>query len=79
MGSSHIFPVIANIFKEYFEKEILRKMPKKPEVWFRYVDDTFMIWRHDRAELCKFLIFLNNQHLNIRFTIDTEKNKNSPF
>jgi len=29
-------------------KEALQKAPKKPEVWFRYVDDTFVIWRHRR-------------------------------
>jgi len=78
MGSP-ISPVIANIFVEHFEKEALQKAPKKPEVWFRYVDDTFVIWRHGRAELRKFLIFLNNQHPNIRFTIDTEENKKLPF
>ncbi|XP_018343101.1 PREDICTED: uncharacterized protein LOC108749083 [Trachymyrmex septentrionalis] len=42
MGSP-IFPVIANIFMEHFEKEALRKTSKKPEVWFHYVDDTFVI------------------------------------
>ncbi|XP_018339041.1 PREDICTED: uncharacterized protein LOC108746640 [Trachymyrmex septentrionalis] len=42
MGSP-ISPVIANIFMEYFEKEALRKTSKKPEVLFRYVDNTFVI------------------------------------
>jgi len=78
MGSP-ISPVIADIFVEHFEKEALQKAPKKPEVWFRYVDDTFVIWRHGRAELRKFLIFLNNQHPNIRFTMDIEENKKLPF
>ncbi|XP_011064502.1 PREDICTED: uncharacterized protein LOC105152108 [Acromyrmex echinatior] len=58
MGSP--ISVIANIFMEHFEKEALRKTFKKFEVWFRYVDDTFVIWRHGRAELRKFLTFLNN-------------------
>ena len=79
MGSP-ISPVITNIFMEYFEKEALRKTSKKPEVWFRYVDDTFVIWRHGRAELRKFLIFLNNQQIpNIHFTIDIEENGKLPF
>ena len=76
MGSP-ISPIIANIFMEHFEKEASRKTLKKPEVWFYYVDDTFVIWRHGRAELRKFLIFLNNQHLNIHFTIDIEENSPS--
>ena len=78
MGSP-ISPVIANIFMEHFEKEALRKAPNKPEVWFRYVDDTFVIWRHGRSELRKFLIHLNKQHPNIRFTIDIEENGKLPF
>jgi len=38
-----------------------------------------MIWTHGRAELRKFLIFHNNQHPNIRFTMDIEENKKFPF
>jgi len=64
---------------EHFEKEAFQKASKKPEVWFRYVDDTFVIWRHGKAQLCKFLIFLNNQHPNIRFTMNIEENKKLPF
>ena len=64
---------------EHFEKEIFRKTPKKPEIWFRYIDDTFVLQGHGRAELRKFLIFLNNQHPNIHFTIDIEKNGKLPF
>ena len=75
MGSP-ISLVITNIFVEHFEKEVLRKTFKKPEVWFHYVDNTFIIWRHSRAE---FLIFLNNQHPNIHFTMDIEKNGKLPF
>ncbi|XP_018305550.1 uncharacterized protein [Mycetomoellerius zeteki] len=78
MGSP-ISLVIANIFMEHFEKEALRKTIKKPEVWFRYVDDTFVIWKHGRAELRKFLTFLNKQHPNIHFTIDVEENEELPF
>jgi len=35
-----------------------------------------MIWRH---ELRKFLIFFNNQHPNIHFTIDIEANEKLSF
>ena len=64
---------------EHFEKEALRKTLKKAEVWFRYVNNTFVIWRHGRAELRKFLIFLNNQHSDIHFTMNIEKNGKFPF
>ena len=74
---SPISPVIANIFMEHFEKEALRKTTKKSKVWFRYIDDTFVIWKHE--ELHKFLIFLNNQHPNIYFIIDIKENGKLPF
>ncbi|KYM82968.1 hypothetical protein ALC53_06563 [Atta colombica] len=66
----------ANNFMEHFEKEALRKILKKPEVWFRYVDDTFVIWRHGRADLRKFLIFLNNQQPNM---VSTSSSKDDQF
>ncbi|XP_018401785.1 PREDICTED: uncharacterized protein LOC108778952 [Cyphomyrmex costatus] len=78
MGSP-ISPVVANIFMEHFEEEALRKATSKPEIWYRYVDDTFVIWRHGKDELDKFLNFLNNQHTNIRFTTEIEENGMLPF
>jgi len=77
--TSPISPVIANIFMEHFKKEALKKSFKKREGWFRYVNDTYVIWRHGSAELRKFLIFLNNQHPNIHFTIDIEENGKLSF
>jgi len=38
-----------------------------------------MIWRHGRTELRKFLIFLNNLHPNIHFTIDIKENRKLSF
>jgi len=76
MGSP-ISPVIANIWAIciwHFEKEALRETLKKPEVWFRYVGDIFVIWRLGKADLRKFLIFFNNQNPNIYFITDIEEN-----
>ena len=74
MGSP-ISCVIVNIFM-HFEKEALRKTPKKPEVWFRYVDDTFVMWRHGRAELRKFLIFLQ---LISKYLLYCRKKRKTPL
>ncbi|KAG5346220.1 ALF aldolase, partial [Acromyrmex charruanus] len=74
MGSS----VIANIFMKHFEKEVLQKNTQKIRSLVSLcIDDTFVMW--SRAELRKFLIFLNNQHSNIHFTINIEKNRKFPF
>ncbi|XP_011859841.1 PREDICTED: uncharacterized protein LOC105557262 [Vollenhovia emeryi] len=64
---------------EHFENEILKKVPLKPFTWFRYVDDTFVIWNHGRETLLQFLTFINSQHLNIHFTVEIEQNSQIPF
>ncbi|XP_018399456.1 PREDICTED: uncharacterized protein LOC108777143 [Cyphomyrmex costatus] len=82
MGSS-ISLVVANIFTEHFEEESLRKATSKSEIWYRYVDDIFVIWKHGKDELDKFLNFVNQHpiHLNtnIRFTMEIEENGMLPF
>lgn len=78
MGSP-ISPIIANIFMEHFENEILKDAHLKLSTWFRYVDDTFVIWSHDRETLPQFLTFLNSQRLNIQFTMEVEQNNQISF
>ena len=78
--SSPISSVIANIFIEHFEKEALKKIFKKPEIWFlykRYICDMETRQSHKFLKFHKFLIFLNNQHPNVHFTI--EENGKFPF
>jgi len=74
MGS-HISPVIANIFMEHFAKEILKKTGSLILLRRWHIRDL----ETNRAELRKFLIFLNNQHPNIGFTMDIEENKKLSF
>ena len=52
MGSS-LSPIAADPFMELFEQEALNSANDKPELWVRYVDDTFVIWQHgpDKLEL----------------------------
>ncbi|XP_020295119.1 uncharacterized protein LOC109860447 [Pseudomyrmex gracilis] len=78
MGSP-ISPIIANIFMEHFETQAIKKAPLKPQTWYRYVDDTFVIWQHGETELYTFLDFLNKQHPNITFTLETEQHGKLPF
>ncbi|KYN18722.1 hypothetical protein ALC57_08950, partial [Trachymyrmex cornetzi] len=47
----HVFHVKYPIFSEH----LWLLFQRKPEILFRYVDDIFMVWRHGRAELRKFL------------------------
>jgi hypothetical protein len=45
MGSP-LSPVIANFYMEEYEKAALESALLNPRCWFRYVDDTFVIWQH---------------------------------
>ncbi|XP_071453466.1 uncharacterized protein [Hetaerina americana] len=78
MGSP-LSPAIANFFMEDFEEKALNSAPMRPKCFFRYVDDTFIIWPHGLNTLNAFLEHMNNQHPNIRFTMEIEKNHRRPF
>jgi hypothetical protein len=55
MGSP-LSPVMSNIFMETFEQLALSTAQQKPEMWLRYVNDTFVIWPHGPVRLQEFLI-----------------------
>jgi len=47
MGSP-LSPVIANFYMEDFEMKAIKQAKYKPARWYRYVDDTFVIWPHGK-------------------------------
>lgn len=49
MGSP-LSPVVANLYMDYFESELLPTLSLLPSMWARYVDEIFAIWPHVRAE-----------------------------
>ena len=64
MGSP-LSPVIANFYMEDFEMKAIEKATHKPACWYRYVEDTFVIWPHGKEKLTDFLNHLNGIHNNI--------------
>ncbi|KAJ8921268.1 hypothetical protein NQ315_013740 [Exocentrus adspersus] len=58
--SAPLSPVVANYFMEKFEQQVVDQAVTKPKCWFRYVDDTFVIWPHGRDKLQEFLGHLNS-------------------
>uniref|UniRef100_A0AAR5QKP0 Reverse transcriptase domain-containing protein n=1 Tax=Dendroctonus ponderosae TaxID=77166 RepID=A0AAR5QKP0_DENPD len=72
-------PVVANLFMEKFEETALSTAPLKPTIWYRYVDDTFMLWRLGRESLDIFLDHLNKRHPDIQFTMEVEQNHQLAF
>ena len=61
-------PSYANLFLAKFETDALRRAPCQPYVWWRYIDDIFMIWTHSVEDLNTFTTFLNDIHPTIKFT-----------
>ena len=49
-------------------KTNFRMLTIKSLMWWRCVDNVFMVWQHGRESLQQFLGFLNNFHPRIKFT-----------
>ena len=78
MGSP-LSPAIANIFMAKLEKTVLEQTDydERPSAWFRFVDDVFSVIKE--SAVTSFLQRLNNQHPQIQFTIEKEKEHKLPF
>ena len=75
MGSP-LGPALANIFVGYYEEKLFSEI-SKPAVYFRYVDDTFVIFQNEK-ESEEFLIRFNGLHSSLQFTFEKEKNNSLP-
>ena len=77
MGSP-ISPIVANLFMEDLEVQVIRTSPTPPSLWKMFVDDTFtIIKKEDRSS---FLQHLNSIHQNIKFTCEEVRDDGSmPF
>ena len=76
MGSP-LGPILANIFVGCCESQI----PKDawPELYKRYVDDTFSLFIGGREEAEEFLEVLNKLHPCLQFTMESEGDGKLPF
>ena len=71
-------PSYANLFMGVLENQMLCTYHHKPLVYFRYIDDIFMIWTEGEESLHDFLKHCNNQNKNILFK-QTVSNTSIPF
>ncbi|GJQ78415.1 hypothetical protein Trydic_g22237 [Trypoxylus dichotomus] len=76
---SPLTPVIANFYMEFLESRALDTAAQKPLCWYRYVDDTFVVWLHGTDALGEFLQHLNSVHPGIQFTMELKKDGQLPF
>ena len=67
MGTS-MAPSYANLYMGKFEQQAIDNSLPKPFIWWRFIDDIFMIWTHGRECLKAFINYLNSIHSIIKFT-----------
>ena len=78
MGSP-LGPLFANIFMNNFELLHSEKLKELGvNIWLRYVDDVFATLS-DKRKAEEILSYLNQQHPNIKFTIEHEVEDKLPF
>ena len=77
MGST-VGPIVANLYMEHFEGEVLRFASYLPRYWYRFVDDTWVIQQQAHKQL--FLDHINSIDPNIKFTVEgNQENGAIPF
>ena len=47
-------PAYANLFMGDLEEKLLAQFPLKPYLWWRYIDDIFMVWTHGEDKHGRF-------------------------
>ena len=76
MGSP-LGPALANIFVGFYEEKFFSQI-SEPSTYFRYVDDTFAIFRNEK-ESKNFFNQLSCLYPSLKFTFEKEKNNCLPF
>ena len=61
-------PSYANIFMDRLERRLIQNAEVKPHIWWRYIDDIFIVWTEGEEKLKQFIDYLNNAHDTIKFT-----------
>ena len=65
----------AIIFLGDLEERFFSDCDISPLLWWRYINDIFMLWQHGEKELKKFLEIFNPYHLSIKFTANYSREK----
>ena len=68
-------PSYANIFMDRLERRLIQNAEVKPLIWWRYIDDIFIVWTEGEDRLKEFIDYLNNAHDTIKFTYKWSKHE----
>jgi len=73
MGNS-LAPILADLFMQKLEKNFTQKFKFYIGAYFRFVDDSFLLWHGTKKKYSEFLAYINQLHPQIKFTSEEEKN-----
>ena len=69
-------PSYANIFMDHFERKYKYPLIKgKSLIYFRYIDDIFLLWTETKNEPGQFFKDLNKKHSSIKFDYKASKDR----
>ena len=74
---SLVSPTVANLYMEHFEERSIREALHPPDIWLRYVDDTFTVLQESEVE--HLTHHLNSMDENIKFTVEPEQDNMLAF
>ena len=58
------------LFMAEMNEKSFEKVDNKPYLWWKYIDDIFFIWEHDKEKLRNFVKTLSEIHPTIKFTAE---------
>ena len=67
---SLFFDSVVSLINLSYIKAILSEIELKPYLWWRYIDDMFFLWEHEKEKLKEFIEHLNEKHPTIKFTAE---------
>lgn len=74
MGKKYA-PALANLYLVWFDRMAATGFRIKPDFYFRFLDDIFLIWNGSSEDLIDYQAFLNNLIPDIKVTLTTHSEK----
>ena len=68
-------PSYANIFMAYWEKEAMSKSYLQPSLYYRFLDDIYILWDHGLEQFQNFFNILNDHHHSVSLTARIERDE----
>ena len=76
MGTK-VAPTYANLFMDHLESKHIYTHPLCPQIWKRFIDDIWGIFRGMETQLIEFHKYANSIHPTIKFTMEYFKDENT--